>query len=270
MPERTIATLARMAVLTALCLAAAQIPLTAQTTGNENDAWLTQTVRLYYFSAKAGLKGFDCAVRPDWHAFYSSAGSMSAENEQRAALLSRVGIMLHARMKGGSTMDWNPPAESLSADQTSVLSQMHDALNQTIVDGFLQFWTPFIENTVIPDSSSGMEMSTTSAGGRKVHLKQTDIELDETFDSDRILRQYNIVMSSARIKLTPTYAPSAQVLIISHFHATIQPTGSENVQEMNVDVQYQTIGGYPLPTHVVMEVTGVATLHFALEGCTVQ
>jgi hypothetical protein len=264
------------AAAVAVCFAAAQIPLAAQTasdaaqTTKDNDAWLAQTAKLYYSSSKAGLKGFDCTLRPDWHALYSTSSAMSADDQQRVAALNQVGIVLHARMKGGSSMDWNPP-EQLNSDQSKLLSDMHDAINQTIVDGFMQFWTPFIENSVVPDSSDGLEMSDAADGSKKIHLKQADIELNETFDSGRILRQYNIVMSGTRIELTPTYAPSPRGLIISHFHAFIHPADTTSpTQEMNVDLQYETIDGFPLPTHFVMEVTGVATLHIAMDGCSVQ
>ena len=271
MLKRKIYLLARWsAAFAACCFAAAQIPLSAQT-ANDNDAWLTQTARLYYSSAKAGLKGFDCTLRPDWHALYATNGSsMSASDQQNIATLNQVGIVLHARMKGGSTMDWNPPAQ-LNSDQSSLVGNMHDALNQTIVEGFMQFWTPFIENSVVPESSDGLEMTAISDGGRKIHAKDSDSEVDETFDSGRILRQYNVVMTSARIEVTPTYSPSAQGMIISHFHAFIHPADSTAAtQEMNVEVQYETIDSFPLPTHLIMEVTGVATLHVALEGCSVQ
>lgn len=259
------------AAIAVCCFATAQIPLSAQT-ANDNDIWLAQTAKLYYSSARAGLKGFDCTLRTNWQDLYTTTnGSMSDNDAKSLATLNRVGIVLHARMKGGSTMDWNPPAQ-LDGDQSSMLSQMHDAMNQIIVDGFMQFWTPFIENSVVPDSSNGLEMTATAGGGMKIHIKNSDFELDETFDAGRILRQYNIVMSNARIKLTPTYSPSAHGLIISNFHALIHPPDGQsgNSQEMNVEVQYETIDGFPLPTHFVMEVTGVAKLHLAMEGCTVQ
>src|SRR5579863_10221738 len=31
-----------------------------------NEDWLTQAGKLYYSSTAAGLKGFDCDVKPDW------------------------------------------------------------------------------------------------------------------------------------------------------------------------------------------------------------
>lgn len=227
---------------------------------------------MYYSSAVAGLKGFDCEVRPNWQALYSvkNGGQLSADNQAKVALLNPVKIALHGRMDGGSTLDWNPPVQSLDATQTSLLNDMHSALNQTL-QGFMQFWTPFIERQVIPDSSRGLEIAATDDGGRKIHLKQSDVELFETFDSGRILRQYNVVMSGTKVEVTPTYSPSDHGLVITHFHAFIRPTDeTQKVQEMNVELAYQWLNGFPIPAHLDMDVLGVAELNVAFENCTVQ
>jgi hypothetical protein len=252
-------------------LAAAQNPSSAPLPGS-NDDWLAQTGKMYYSSAVGGLKGFDCQVRPNWQALYSTqnGGQLSAADQARVTLLSTVKIALHARMDGGSVLDWNPPGQQLDADQTKLLSKMHGALDQTL-QGFMQFWTPFISRQVIPDSSSGLEMTATDDGGKKVHLVQPSIELWETFDSGRILRQYNVAMTGTKVEVTPTYSPSDHGLVISHFHAFIRPPDeTQKVQEMNVDISYQWLEGFPIPAHLDMDVVGVAELIVPFENCTVQ
>jgi hypothetical protein len=97
------------------------------------------------------------------------------------------------------------------------------------------------------------------------------VEVTEIFDSGSVLRQYNVTMSGTKILLTPTYSPSNHGLLISHFHAVIQPMNDpQKVQEMNVEVGYQWIDGFPIPARLVMDVTGVAGLSIAFENCTVQ
>ena len=275
MQSRSFLLPARTAVLavawSVAALAAAQNPPSSQAS-NANDEWLAQTAKLCYSSSKAGLKGFDCALHTDWHALYATlnGGTLTSEDAQRVATLNSVSLTLHGRMKGGSTMDWSPPAQQFSTDQTTLLNQMHDAMNQTLM-GFMQFWTPFVESSVVPDNSSGLEMTATGDGGEKIHLAQTDLELSETFDGGRILRQYNIVMSGTKVDVTPTYSPSDHGLVITHFHALIQPPDNpQKTQEMNVELAYQWLEGFPIPARLDMEVTGVATLHVTLDGCTVQ
>ena len=255
----------------AVALATAQNPSSSPSTMTNNE-WLTQAATQYYSSSKAGLKGFDCALQPDWHALYSSkgGGQVSASDVTAVTLLNSVKTSLHARMDSGSIVDWNPPAQEFDATQTALLNQMHDALNQ-MVQGFMQFWSPFIENQVVPDSADGLDMTVTPDGGRQIHVATSQVEVTEIFDSGSVLRQYNVTMSGTKILLTPTYSPSNHGLLISHFHAVIQPMNDpQKVQEMNVEVGYQWIDGFPIPARLVMDVTGVAGLSIAFENCTVQ
>ncbi|MGB0063107.1 MAG: hypothetical protein WBP85_01565 [Terracidiphilus sp.] len=238
-----------------------------------NDDWLAQARKMYYSSTVSGLKGFDCEMRPNWEALFltQNGGQMSATNQAKVTLLGSVKVALHARMDGSSVLDWNSPPQQLDADQTKMLSDMHSALDQTLVQGFMQFWTPFIERQVIPDSPSGLEMAATDDGGRKIHIKQPDVELFETFDNGHILREYIVVLTGTKIEITPTYSPSDHGLVITHFHAFIRPADeTQKVQEMNVDVGYQWLEGFPIPSRLEMEVLGTAQLKLAFENCTVQ
>ena len=239
---------------------------------NANNEWLAQAAKLYYSSSKAGFKGYDCALHPNWQALYSSksSGSLSAADTSAVALLNSVKIALHARMDSGSIVDWNPPAQQLDTTQTALLGQMHDALNQ-MVQGFMQFWTPFVESQVVPDSSDGLEMTATADGGMKIHVATQQVEVNEVFDSGHILRQYGVIMSGTKVDVTPTYSPSDHGLLISHFHALIQAKDEpQKAQEMNVDVAYQWLEGFPIPATLDMDVKGVAGLNIAFENCTVQ
>jgi hypothetical protein len=261
-------------LLAAACFATLAAAQTAPSNppSSDNDTWLAQTAKLYYSSSKAGLKGFDCTVKTDWQALYATqnGNQVSAADGAKVALLNSVQIAYHARMDSGATVDWNPPDQQLDASQTTLLKDMHDALNQTLT-GFMQFWTPFVESSVIPESPDGLEMTTTDDGGKKIHLQQPTIELTESFDSSRVLRQYNIVMEGTKIDVTPTYSADSHGLLISHFHALLSPMNDPaKVQDMSVDVSYQWLDGFPIPAHLFMGVAGVANLNVTFENCTVQ
>ena len=125
-----------------------------------NDELLAKTAKMYYSTRAAGLDGFDCDVHPDWRTLFSSAnnGATLPDDDARLTTLKPVKIALHARMAGGSTMEWNrPPSpdKPLDADSTAMLDQLHQATEQTL-QGFLQFWTPFVDGSVVPASSEGL------------------------------------------------------------------------------------------------------------------
>jgi hypothetical protein len=250
---------------------AASAPQPAQP--NRDNEWLAKTSKLYYSSAKAGLTGFDCAIHPDWRTLFVSSvkGETVPENDPRVALLSAVKISIHARMKGGSTIEWvadSNPDTPLDQSSTDLLDAMHKSVEQTL-EGFLQFWGPFMEATVVPDSSEGLEITHTPTV-HTIHAKQAGTELTEIFSSDLVLEQFNVNMSAASIKFSPTYKPTAQGLLVSSFKANILPEGTppEQAQVMNVAIEYQPVGTFIVPGKLNMEVIGTGIFNFTFDGCT--
>jgi hypothetical protein len=236
-----------------------------------NDAMLARAGKLYYSSTKAGLVGFDCKVRPDWPALFRSAqpDTPLAENDSRMVLLNSVKIVLHARMKGNSTVEWVAPSAP-DKNSAELLENMHAATEQTM-QGFLQFWTPFVDGSAIPSSSDGLDI-TTSDKGYKLHAKTSDTEVTEELDNQLTLTHFNVVMSQATVSFSPTYKATPRGFLVNGFLAHILPAGAppEKTQEMHVDIEYQTIGDIPIPARMNMKVIDSGEFDFTLEGCTVN
>ena len=256
--------------------AASQAPAAAPAQSgqpNPDNEWLAKTGKLYYSSARAGLTGFDCAVHPDWHTFVASAnyGKITPEDEKRIALLNTVKINLHARMHGGSTIEWvedSNPDKPLDQNSTDLLDGMHKSIQNTL-EGFLQFWGPFIEASVVPDSVEGIEISHAPTEHR-IHTKQGDTDLTEIFSPDLVLQHFNVNMQGVSIKFSPTYKPTPQGLLVSAFEAHILPSGASPEQEqiMKVGIEYQPIGTLVIPQKLHTEVIGTGIIDFAFDGCT--
>ena len=243
--------------------------------GNPNDELLAKASKLYYSTAKAGLDGFDCTVHPDWPQLFMSAqkGAAIAADDSRVQLLNSVKVTLHARMKGGSILDWSAPAnpdKPLDQDSNSLLDGMHKATEQTL-QGFLQFWIPFVDGSAVPASSEGLEVTQTEKG-YKLHATQEGTEVTEQLDNSLVLRQFNVVMSSMTVDFAPAYQSTDKGLLVNSFLAHILPAGAppEQVQELHVTIEYQTIDGFPIPGKLFMEVVNTGTFNFTLDGCTVN
>ncbi|MFI5097693.1 MAG: hypothetical protein ACHQT6_06925 [Candidatus Acidiferrales bacterium] len=242
--------------------------------GNPNDEMLAKASKLYYSTAKAGLDGFDCTVHPDWRQLFISAqkGAAIAADDSRVQLLNSVKVTLHARMKGDSILDWGAaanPDKPLDQDSTSLLDNMHKATEQTL-QGFLQFWIPFVDGSAVPSSSEGLEVTQTEKG-YKLHAVTEGTEVTEQLDSSLLLQHFNVVMSSATVDFAPAYKYTDKGLLVNSFLAHILPAGAppEQEQELHVAIEYQTIDGFPLPAKLFMEVINTGTFNFALDGCTV-
>ncbi len=235
------------------------------------DALLAKAGTMYYSTTKAGLNGFDCAVHPDWHAVVASAnpGTAVSNSDSRVTLLNGVAITLHARLNGGSTLDWTPAAGGATdADSTSLLTQMHQATNQTLL-GFLQFWTPFVNGSVVPANSSGFDV-TQGPSTFTLHLSSNGTDVTEVFSNDLLVEEFDVITGGNSIKFEPTYKATAQGLLVERFLAHIQqgnnPPGP--VQEMRVGIEYQTITGFPIPRQLNIEMVGSGVFNMSLDGCT--
>lgn len=264
----------RATLLVVSCLSAAALaqhpPSTPQ--ADSNNDWLAQAAKMYYSSANTGLKGFDCEVRPDWQALYAAknGGQVSALDQPKLTLLSAVKIALHARMENGSIVDWNPPNQTLDTGQTELLRTMQSAMNQ-MLQGFVQLWSPFIERQLIPDSPSGLDIATTESGGRKIHGVHESLELSEDFDSGRILRRVILATNGTKVDTTPTFSSSEHGLVVTHLQQYISHADDpQKIQELNVEITYQWIEGFPVPAHLDMDVTKIGDFQFAFEKCTAQ
>lgn len=261
----------------AVCLAAAahaQTSTAGQSGTAADDALLAKASTMYYSTARAGLNGFACAVRPDWRALFVSAnpGTAVSDNDSRVTLLNSVTIALHARLQDSSaTLDWTPPAGvAFTSDQTGLLNQMQSATKQTL-QGFIQFWAPFVNGGVIPGNTSGLTV-THGPSTFTIHAASNEADLTEVFSNDLLLEHYDVITGGNAIKLEPTYKATAQGLLVERFLAHIQQLGNPPgpAQQMNVGIEYLTVEGFPIPHQLNMEVVGTGTFNMTLEGCTVS
>ena len=247
----------------------------AQPANNENDAMLAKAAKLYYSSSREGLSGFTCAVHPDWHALFVSAqpGSAISPADERIVLLNSVKITLHAHMKGGSTLDWEPASDlNKPPDQDSaiLLKNMRQATEQNL-QGVLPFWTVLVDGSTVPDSSDGLEITPTASGYR-IHFKQGATEVTETLGSSLLLEHFDVNLNGSSIKLIPSYQSTEKGLLVTGFQAQLLPQGAapEKTQQMRVGIEYKTIEGFPIPAELNLQVIGTGVFNFSFDGCTVS
>ena len=196
---------------------------------NSNDEMLARAGKLYYSSAKTGFESFDCALHPDWHTLFVSAskGSAVAEDDPRIVLLKSVSVTMHGKLKAGSTIDWNPATNAdkpLDQDSTTLLNNMHTATEQTL-QGFMQFWTPFVDGSAVPNNSAGLEITKTESG-YTLHADTKDTKVTEQMDNQLTLTHFDVVMSQASVRFEPSYKSTDKGLLVSGFLGHILAAGA--------------------------------------------
>src|ERR1700760_1603329 len=214
---------------------------------NDEDALLARAAKLYYSTKSAGLTGFDCAVHPDWSKLFQGTESQinTAGSRESVNLLKSVAIRLHARMNGGSTLEWVQPSNaSRPLDQASAetVDQMHKAIEETLT-GFMQFWTPFVDGSVVPPNAKGIDIRH-SPSGLILLLKQPDATVMEVFSNELVLKEFKVITGGRMIDLKPSYDSVDDGLLVSRFVAHIGPEkdSTKEAQEMDAEIYYQTVG----------------------------
>jgi len=241
------------------------------------DALLANAAKLYYSYSRNGngLDGFDCTVHPDWKkiVIVASKGASDASTEQHIQLLNGVKLQLHAHLMGRSTLDWDESSnigKTLDEDSLTLITGMHQATEQTI-QGFLQFWAPFMNGSVVPSSSQGLDI-TQSARGYKLVAVQGDTSVTERFDPKLVLQEFDVAMSGAAMSFSPSYKATKEGLLVTSFTAHIRPpeSASAKSQEMHVSIEYETVDGFSIPARLSMDVVNTGTFDFVFDGCKVN
>jgi hypothetical protein len=270
-----------LAAVFAASVAGAQNPVAAPTPPVDSArqraeiAWLQKTADLYFSSKKEGLAGFECEVHPDWHALFVSAnhGKEIPEGNASLAALQKVKVRLHARMQGGSTIEWVNDSDSGASDNdptSAMLENMHMTVQQ-MLEGFVQFWSPFMEVEVVPSRADGLEITHTPTV-HTIHAKQGATELTETFNSDLVLEHFDVVLSGTSIKFAPTFESTPQGMLVKAFEADIHPAGAapKQTQKMLVHIEYQKVNNQTIPGQLHMEIVGTGNFNFGFDGCSTE
>lgn len=236
---------------------------------------LARAANLYYSTKAAGLNGFDCAIHPDWRSLIQSSvkNATVSDHDPNVLTLENVMLTLHARLNGQSKLDWTlPPATAKPADRatTDLLEQMHKGTEQAI-QGFMQFWTPFVDGSIVPARSNGIQVLRTD-GGITILMRQPGANVTEIYSKEMILQRVNLITDASAVDLSPSYVSTDKGLLVSRFVARIRKKGapSEKTQEMHVEIYYQQVGGFSLPSRLNVEVVGTGVFNFEMDGCRVN
>lgn len=268
----------------ALC---AQASSDSSPSSAEYDALLAKASKLYYSAVRPGpahgtLESFQCTIQPEWPTLLaaidkatgrSTSSDAVGSNDPRLALLTPIAITEHVDITGRSTLDWNQPSsseQSANPGSTEMLDRAHQTVEHAL-EGFFQFWTPFVNGTIIPSSSKGIEVERNDAG-YSVRAALRDQKLNEVFSPDLTLKEFNVSMGGIGIRFMPTFDSTPEGLLVKAFDAHIQLPGTPAPPErrMQVAMDYQTVQGYQLPSHLALDVTGIGRAAFVFSGCTVQ
>ncbi|HEX5234048.1 MAG TPA: hypothetical protein VFW25_01825 [Silvibacterium sp.] len=257
------------------CLAAISIlclPLFGHAQNEVPDkAQVVQQMRMLYNTpTTAGLRSVSCRATVDWRGVLQSAavGKDVAENDPRLVYLNQVSISFRFRLDGNSEANWDAPSGPVPGD-AAALRRMKEGTEQ-MLGGFSKLWAVFLNGTALP-SPQEQEFHLTRAGdgGFLLALSQGITSLDETFSADYTLKEYHVKTNGTEIDLFPTFAKSAEGLLLTRLDGTYG-TGSPVSTHLTLRGDYQEVGGYQVLSSLNVALLNVGQFNFKFENCQVN
>jgi len=243
-----------------------------------HDTLLAKATSLYYSTARAGLRDFDCQVHPDWARMMKSArkGAALPVDDPKLALLNTVTITLHADLKGGSSLDWKLPEHSerpLDDSQTAMLNQVHHGIEQSL-GGVLKMWMPLVNGSIAETLGEDSAEISEGANGYTLRSKESGESETEFFDRGLVLKESDVVTAmGSNVKLKPAYqATSLGLLPMSFVAETHEPGAAAQApaQQMSGYMEYQAVSGMQVPARITIVLQSVVEMDFRLDGCMVN
>lgn len=235
------------------------------------DRMLANAAKLYYSTEMTGLEGFDCAVQPEWRGMLTNGtnGGAVAESDPRLSLLRPIQVHLYAHLNGDANIDWQAPTTPPNDESAKLVESLHQATEGTLV-GFVRYWAPFVNGSVIPQTADGQQITSTAKGYR-IHSDQGGTAFTEELDSKLLLHEFDVDMGGMTVHFTPTFKPTEKGLLVDNFVALSAPVGQSAAkpQELHVGIEYKKVEGFPIPSKLVMQVVNAGTFLYALDGCRV-
>jgi TonB family protein len=222
----------------------------------------------YYTPTANGLKSFQCAAKIDWKAMLMSFSETDIpEDNPTLKYLQTVQLSVMDQLKGKGSMEWIDRGAPPEGKEEAV-KKMRDWL-QTMVEGLFKSWNGYMNGDMVPFPDKNLTVTT---AGAVIHLHgtSTSMKVDEDFDQNMLLTQ--VVVDTPEIKLVaiPTYARTADGLVISSVVSQVNQPPSAPQTEVTFHVEYAKVDSFQIPSHVVYGIKNVGVVEIGFNACQVS
>jgi hypothetical protein len=222
---------------------------------------------LYYIPADQGLQGFQCNVHFDWKSFLEKANSTTVSDlDQRLLYLQSIRLSVTDDLKSSGSLDWSAPAPPPDPGDNSV-DQIRSGF-QSLVTGFFETWNGFYTGSIIsPDVHAVVDRT---SNGFHVFAHEPTRTADELFSPDFTLRSLHVSTPSFDSTLQPSFTNTPQGRLVTALSSTISQPPTAPASTVNMTIHYAPVGGFQIPSELLINVPGTASFDFHFENCTVR
>jgi hypothetical protein len=201
----------------------------------------------------------------DWPAFYSALKTNVAADRMKAISALRTQFQADRGHTPQVTFDWN--GETLDTKE-----QLEGGLKQ-MTEGFFQAYWSMLASPLVKSPSEFTKIEPLADGSSQIYESSGDIKLVFTADKDGLPVHYVFDGSAFKGTIDAQFAPSPKptegdMRRISSL-ILLEQIGDTKMN-VKLSLDYQAVGGFYIPDHVLYEMIGAYTIPLEFTDCSVK
>lgn len=247
-------------------LAGAACP--AQVAPTTPAAALGKARALYYTPVDAGLQGFHCEVSFDWKSFLQKATNQDVpETDTRLGYLRSIKLTVDDDLHGTGQLRWNATTTAPEGTEEPI-ERMRSGIQQ-MWTGFFQTWNGFYTGEVLAAGDSKAVVEKTATGYR-VAVHDGPGTAEQQYDDKLLLQTIHVSTPTLDSVTSPTFSETPQGRLVTVLRSVYKQPPSAVPVQIDMTVHYAPVGGFQIPSELLIDVAGTASFDFHLSGCTVK
>jgi hypothetical protein len=237
-----------------------------QTPSNPKEL-VTQARHKYYTVTEHGFAGFSSDAKPDWDAMLTEAKVDPATTTAVMPILKSTQFKVLVGADGASTIS---PVAELPPPNEEVAARLRQTTQgfQQVVTGFLQTWSGFALNQMLPPTDGVEYHVVPDASGYKVSYAESGANVVLSLNHELTITNVEVASDTTNGSMQPTFSSIAGGLILSGYDAQFKMKDG-STSRITTKVQSIAVDGIELPgtvDAVVYEGEMQVPLHFTFSG----
>jgi len=217
------------------------------TSAVERREFLENARKSYYILSAHGLTGFTSRVQPDFETFYKAIKADSTAQTQLLPILQKMTFQVVVGPDGDATVNHQIDAMPTDKNLAARVSTAIDGTEQVIA-GFLQSWAPFAVNSPFNGMTDSDKIDNLGSVYRLTH-QDTNGSVVMLIRPDFAVEEVNVTSAIFKGTMHLTWEPTPQGFRLSKYMVTYSTVDAKS-QKMSVEIQYQNVEGFQLPSSV--------------------
>lgn len=244
----------------------AQAGTAAQAPSNPKDL-VTQARHKYYTVTEHGFAGFSSDAKPDWDAMLTEAKVDPATTTSVMPILKSTQFKVLVGADGASTIS---PVAELPPPNEEVAARLRQTTQgfQQVVTGFLQTWSGFALNQMLPPTDGVEYHVVPDASGYKVSYTESGASVVLSLNHDLTIANVEVASDTTNGSMQPIFTSVTGGLVLSGYDAQFKMKDG-STSRVTTKIQNLLVDGIELPgtvDAVVYEGEMQVPLHFTFSG----